>query len=388
VKVLVIDPFLPLHDIASGSLRLFRIIKLIIGLGAKVTYLAINAHNQQRYAAELRGFGVRVIEGHKAMLEKLGYSSDAADFDFKELLIRERFSHAWLSFFHTAEHYLDQIREYLPTTKIIVDSVDVHFVRELRQALRPEGRPVDLEKALDTKVREVKIYNSSDRTIVVSQDDQSALMDAGVVSPISIISNIHDALLNDEATFPTRNGIIFVGNFNHIPNADGIRWFLKNVWPLIHSELPHATLDIIGPNPPEDLLKITSDGIRVRGWVPDLKPYYDNAKVSIAPLRFGAGVKGKVGDSLARGTPVVLTSIAAEGMKLPSSLREFVQDDEAGFAMAVVRLHQDERLWGCIRQEGRSHISQLFGSEVAARGLIDVLALRQNLTKKSTEVVI
>ena len=138
-----------------------------------------------------------------------------------------------------------------------------------------------------------------------------------------------------------REGVLFVGNFRHAPNVDAAVDFCADAWPLVRAALPGARLQLVGTAPPPAVQALAGDDVEVTGWVPETSPYLDARSCSVAPLRYGAGVKGKIGEALAHGLPVVTTTVGAEGMDLVDGEHALIADGAQELAAAVVRLHDD-----------------------------------------------
>ena len=166
--------------------------------------------------------------------------------------------------------------------------------------------------------------------------------------------------------FLQRKDIVFVGGFRHPPNGDGVRWFVESVMPLLRQRLPDVVLHCIGSDPTAEILALQQPGVVVHGYVADLEPAMQGMRIAVAPLRFGAGVKGKINLSMAHGQPVVATSIAIEGMHLANGEDVLVADDAAAFAAALLRLYQDEVLWNRLSANGLTNVSRHFSIEAAA----------------------
>ena len=141
---------------------------------------------------------------------------------------------------------------------------------------------------------------------------------------------------------------------------------MREVNPLLRAGLPNVRLDIIGDNPSAAIKAYNSDDVRVRGYVPDVEPFLREARVFIAPLRFGAGIKGKVGEAMAHGIPVVTTSIGAEGFGLTHELDVMIGDDPTSFAAAIVELYTDEELWQRVADNSHRRIEKHFTPQVIA----------------------
>ncbi len=231
---------------------------------------------------------------------------------------------------------------YMPTLRkwgvpVIVDSVDIEFVRRIREkeVLGVTGNYYHLEKA-----REIDAYRAADQVWAVSADDADHIHNLN--RNIVVVPNIFDPVQTTVA-FPERSGVCFVGSYDHDPNVDGMRWYREEIFPLV-GDFPHT---IIGANAPEDIQAMPG----FVGGVESSVDYVSRARVSIAPLRYGAGLKGKVLEAAACGTPVVATSIAGEGYGSAKGL--IVADDPRDFADAIRKVSSDEGLWNELSRQGR-----------------------------------
>jgi len=217
---------------------------------------------------------------------------------------------------------------------VILDSVDVEFVRRKREARFI--KPVSFDKTA-----ELRNYKKADLVLVVSEEDRSAIR--RYCRRIEIIPNIHrpSGKVNG---FNRRRGICFVGSYRHMPNVDGLRWYKKAIMPFV-KEFDHV---FIGYNAPKEIKQLKG----FIGGVEDARQYVQNARVSIAPLRYGAGLKGKVGESLACGTPVVTTPVGAEGFRATHKKNIWIARNEKEFIEGICRLYNDPKAWLRISREG------------------------------------
>jgi GT2 family glycosyltransferase len=282
-------------------------------------------------------------------------------------LRRKRFDVAYLNFYGLAEYYLPDLRALSPVTRIIIDTHDVHYLRERRGA-ELSGDPAALAAAERTREREAAIYSQTDLLTAVSEDDAVALRELAPGIPVEIVSNVHVEVPPGPG-FDARNGLIFVANFDHAPNVDAILDFHATSWALIAEAVPAAQLMIVGYAPPPSVTALAGERITVTGQVPEVAPYLDAARISIAPLRYGAGVKGKVGEALMHGLPVVTTPIGAEGMDLVEGEHTLIAEAGEDFARAVIRLYDDGELWQRIAEAGRAHIDVRHGVGSAVASL-------------------
>jgi glycosyltransferase involved in cell wall biosynthesis len=169
--------------------------------------------------------------------------------------------------------------------------------------------------------------------------------------------------------FAQREGLLFVGGYRHPPNVDAAVWLRREIWPLLRERLPGVPLYLLGSGMPDAVRALGTDGVEAIGYVPDLDPWLDRCRVALSPLRYGAGVKGKVNHAMSRGLPVVATSASIEGMHLADGEDVLVADDPRGFADAVARLYRDEALWLRLSRGGRANVERHFSPEAAAASL-------------------
>jgi O-antigen biosynthesis protein len=166
--------------------------------------------------------------------------------------------------------------------------------------------------------------------------------------------------------FAERSGICFVGGFAHRPNVDGMLWFVREIMPLLLDRRPDLHLHIAGSNMPEAIRSLASATTTVHGWVPSLRPVFEQVRVAIAPLRFGAGFKGKIPTYMAHGLPVVATSIALEGTGLQEDDGVLYADNPHDFAEAILRTHDNEAFWSDLSFRAVERCETLY-SEATAR---------------------
>jgi O-antigen biosynthesis protein len=372
LKILVVHGEVPMPDRNSLSVRLQNLLSLMVLEGHSVTLLARSAPpDQERYALELERRGVEVIRGDPLRAAQAGWPATGPELDIASLLRDGEWDVAWLSEVRCTEQYSPYVRALAPCARIVSDTGDVAWVREHRGAML-SGNPVAVAAAERTRERELAAYQSADALIAVSDADGDALRELAPDVPVFVISNIHQPE-QPGPSFAVRSGLVFVGNFGHAPNVDAMLHFHAAAWPRVRQMLPDATLTIVGAWPPAQIASLAGERVTVTGWVETVRPYLDAARVAIAPLRFGAGVKGKVGEALATGLPVVGTPLAFEGMELRGA--EHVLQAEPGeqFAEAIVRLHTDESLWRRLSTAGRTQVQATLGPDAARRGLAQVL---------------
>ncbi|QGK68234.1 glycosyltransferase [Allosaccharopolyspora coralli] len=359
------DHQVPRPDFDSGSVRMRRILEQLVELGCRVVFFPGNHARLEPYTTELQQLGVLVLpepELQQAFLAEAGSQITVA------LLSRPQV--AW--------SLVEELRTAAPQCVIAYDTVDVHFLRLERQAEVSE-RADDGEsakalrrKSFASRQMELGLLRSCDVTLVVSEAEQVLLRELVPEADVRVLSNVHDVAW-DSPDPAERSGVLFVGGFDHPPNGDAAAWAAREIMPLVWDRVPDAVLHVVGSNPTKQVRQLEREGVEVHGWVPDLDPVYARSRVTVAPLRFGAGVKGKVGESLAAGVPVVGTPVAMEGMHLETERDVLVAEDAAGLADAVVRLLSDDEQWRRLSAAGKAGVSAQFGPDVSRAALASVL---------------
>src|SRR5690606_11928515 len=279
--VLVIDATTPEPDQDSGSVRLTHTLRLLRESGRHVVFFADNRSWVPGYSERLQALGIEVLYGPwlgdpVAWLREHGPALDAV------LVCRH----------YIASHYLPLVRQYAPRARFIFDTVDLHYLREQRAA-ELTGSEEIARQAEKTRQQELALIRSSDVTVVVSPAEQVLLASDAPGARVDILSNVHP-LHGCRRGFGERADLLFVGGFQHPPNIDAITWFVREVFPAVRAELPEVQVHVIGSKMPPAIAELAGDGVVVHGHVADLEPYLDGCRIALAPLRYGAGVKGKL----------------------------------------------------------------------------------------------
>ncbi|MEP7205456.1 MAG: glycosyltransferase [Casimicrobiaceae bacterium] len=360
-RVLVIDACMLTPDQDSGSVRMQAILELLLELHCKVTFVADSLEYREPYVTDLQQRGVEVLF-HP-------YVSDVPS------LLAERggeFDVIMLSRHYIAAKHVGSIRTFAPRALLVFDTVDLHFLRSERLA-ELEGSAMAKAAARAKRDEELALIAKSDLTLVVSPIEHALLRDLAPRADVAILSNIHE-LIAGGRPFAERDGLVFIGGFQHPPNADAVLWYAREVLPHVRTLLPGVKTTIVGADAPANIRALASDDFVVAGYVPDIAPYFTRSRVSISPLRYGAGVKGKVNLALSYGLPVVATSASVEGMHLTPGEDVLVADTPLALAQAIARAYDDELLWHRLAEGGRAVIRQHFSRDVARVALAAVLA--------------
>jgi glycosyltransferase involved in cell wall biosynthesis len=363
-RVLILDEILAVPDRTAGALRMNRIVDLLLSLGCRVTYGAYVPQGYDDHCERLNELGVRTVY--------LGGTCAGSTVAGREALARahraineisalgELYDVVWICFHWLARIYLPLIRLRFPEAKVFVDSVDLHYIREARAARLGDDRRKTMS-AYATRVMELTTYACADGVGVVTDVEVQRLSLDVPQTPVRLLPLVHDPLPAVPGR-QDRRGLVFVGGFLHEPNVDAVLWFMKDVYPLIDARHPGTDLWIVGQEPTGEIEALASRHVHVLGWVPETAPYLNRALVSVAPLRYGSGMKGKIGEALEYGVPVVTTSVGAEGIGIVNGVHALVADTPREFADAVCRLMEDEALWNSVSAAGGQLLEQRWGS--------------------------
>jgi glycosyltransferase involved in cell wall biosynthesis len=347
LRILVFDERVPSPDRDAGSLRMFLILKTLAEW-CQVVFVPFNRPQSVEYESALWKEGIE--------------TADAVD--YRRLLKNKNVVAAIVSRPSMAEVFIRRIRRANPRVKIIFDTVDLHFVRFQRE-YEINGDLRTLAKGQRYRTLERHFGQASDLIWCASAEDKEVMMREVPERRIELVPTIHE-LRDPGEGFTARQHLLFIGNLAHRPNEDAVLFFMQEVYPRIRQLLPDVRLDIIGDNPSPEMKAYDSDQVRIRGYVPDVEPYLRERRVFVAPLRFGAGIKGKVGEAMAHGIPVVTTTIGAEGFGLTHGVDVLIADDPESFAKAVAQLYSQQELWETVARNARLRIEKDFTPAVIA----------------------
>jgi len=338
-NILVIDHHLPMPEKDAGSLRMFHILNILRRLGHRVTFIPDNLADMPPYGDKLRKRGIKVVY-HPYIKKVRDYlTSHGSEFD-AVVLSRCDF----------ARKHIADVRLHAPQSRIIFDTVDLHFLRTDRQA-ELTSDPKIRERASEKRQLEYDLIDQADETWVVSEVEQKLLREARPGKSIEIVPTIVD-VPGSKTPFSLRRDFLFIGGFQHTPNIDAVIFFLEKIHPLVEEHLSDAKFYIIGDKAPPEVVALATDNVIVAGLQPDVRPFFESVKLSVAPLRYGAGIKGKINLSMGFGVPVVATSLAVEGIALTDREDILIADEPENFARALIELYESEELWNRLSTNG------------------------------------
>lgn len=375
--MLIIDANTHTPDRDAGSHVAFKMMQAFRELGFSQTFFPLhNPEAQGHYTDAYQRLGVEVLYSpfFNSVAEVLKY--------------RSTYDYVLIFRYGVAQEVLEPIRKAVPTARILFSNVDLHYLRMEREAALKSDASLSV-LASWVKSQELKVLALVDCSVVHTPVEKNIILEhlPAPLENILVFPWIADVKRSDVGREARRN-VMFLGGFAHPPNVDAVQFFLDDVWPLLKTRLPQdARFMIVGSNPPDSIRVRVSDRVVVTGLVPDLTPYFDQARVLVAPLRFGAGIKGKLIESMAKGTPAVATSIASEGMGLTNGEQCIVADTPGAIADSVVRLYDSPDVWLAQQEAGYRFVEERYSSSVAVslcRAALD-LADQRWLTREAHE---
>lgn len=366
-RAIIFHPRMPEFDRERGSQRTLEVIQFLQEAGWSVTFVAQNAAGGDRYVRFLQQRGVTTYAGFDEQVD--------------QMIAVGQFDLAILAFWFIAETHLPIIRKLSPRTRVIVDMIDLHFLREARRVLR-KRLDSGASNMLDTDyasrmMREVNTYAAADGVLAVSQKEADLINDLTGDPTLAYVVPLSEDLARSEVPFSARKGMVFVGNFRHLPNGEAVEYLCRDVLPRLDPNLlDQHPVYIIG-NAFNDRIRGYGSHlpqVRMVGWVPSVLPYLQQTRVALVPLLHGAGVKGKLLQSLMIGTPSVSTSIGAEGLDLKDGQHLLVADDPEAFAASITRLLTEEALWQRLAAQGHEHVASVYGKESVRKHFMEAIS--------------
>jgi glycosyltransferase involved in cell wall biosynthesis len=319
-----------------------------------VKFIGDNYFKHEPYTTILNQMGVEVLHGPWYAQNIFKWLEDnAADIDY-----------VFMNRPHITEKYIDFFKEHTDC-RIIYYGHDLHFLRITREYELSGEEEKHLE-AEEWKEKEMSIMHKAD-VIYYPSDVEAKLLksiDNGI-NVKALVPYVYDEFKDYDRNSSKNNGILFVGGFAHTPNIDAVKWFVEHVYTKIRAraDIPFY---VVGSNPPEEITALDGDGVVIRGFVSDeeLEELYNSCKLVVVPLRYGAGVKGKVVEAIYNGVPIVTTSVGAEGIPNCEDVL-VIKDDVDEFADAVVRLYSDDKMLDELSKKMQAYIKKYNSVEAA-----------------------
>ena len=303
----------------------------MVNHGFNVKFIGDNFFKHEPYTSVLESLGVEVLYGNDYALNwKAWIKENAAMIDV-----------IYMHRPHISERYIDFINELPKKPKTIYFGHDLHYLRLQRQ-YEVEGNKDILLDSEKWKKKEWSLFSKFDQIYYPSSFEVDEIKSVDDINVKAIPLYVLDGFIPGRPEQKNRDGLLFVGGFNHPPNTDAIVWFCKEVLPLVVTSEPDVILHVVGSNAPSQILSLAGKNVVVHGFVSDeeLSTLYDSIKLSVVPLRYGAGVKGKVLEAMDKGVPVVTTEVGAEG--IPDKYTCLgIADDPIEMAKLIVKTYND-----------------------------------------------
>ncbi|ROH89824.1 glycosyltransferase [Chryseobacterium cucumeris] len=343
----------PAHDKESGANRLKELIFIYKELGYNCILFAPHMFEDDSYVKFYQQHNVIVyIENNK-------YRNI---YDF--LSSFKKIDYVWFNGPLALNLFYKKMKAILPSAKFIYDMVDIHFLR-FKRAIELEPTRISLKKNYKHFFRlETVVAPQLDYIIAISDKEKEIMSQYADKNKIVTISNIHYPKIDisERKSFSESKGITFIGSI-HEPNIDAVKFLYEKIMPIVWKTNPELEVSIIG-NVAEKLDLKLFPKFKFLGFVESIEEHFMNSKIMVAPLRFGAGVKGKIGQAFEYFFPVVTTDIGAEGMKLTDKKNVLIANDENSFAEAIIQLNNDEELWNTLSRNSVDSLRAFSPEEV------------------------
>lgn len=353
--MLVIGYVWPEPNSSAAGSNMLGLINIFRTDGYKIVFASPAEKSEHRFALESIGVEERQIRLNSSSFDEYVALLNPEIVLFDRFMMEEQFG--W------------RVAAVCPNALRILDTEDLHFLRHARYQAFKANKPIeesDLKQ--DMALREVAAIYRCDLSLILSRVELDLLKNTFGVSeallmecPL-ILDSSKELSVENLPIYDQRQHFITIGNFRHAPNWDAVLFLKQQIWPLIRKLLPEAELHIYGAYPPPKATQFHNpqDGFLIKGWAVSSTDVISNARVCLAPLRFGAGLKGKLVESMQCGTPNVTTSVGAEGLHGELAWSGFKCDDAAKFAEQAVKLYQEHDLWSDAQQAGFTIIQQKF----------------------------
>ena len=372
ITVLIVDACTPTPDQDSGSVDTVEYMKALLALGYRVIFVPQNGLHFGSYTRDLQRLGIECVYGPGLTTIRDAIAAYAELIDVA-LLFR----------YYVASEAVPLLRKMAPRARLVFETVDLHHLREIREA-KLTGSEADLSAALEVKDTEFQLMRDCDATVVVSQHEQDYLGQELPDARVCLLPFGREEPRSDIVPAIDRKDILFIGGFRHTPNIDAVIWFHDEVWPLLLEAGFQENLLVVGAEMPSEIRALASPQVHILGHVPDISRLYSKVRLSIAPLRFGAGIKGKIVTSLSYGVPCVTTSVGTEGAAFKHGENILVADSALAFGEAIMTLQRDPALWERLSAEGK----RLFLDDFSVDAFRKKLGAFMNSLEPSTETTI
>ncbi|MEP0356631.1 glycosyltransferase [Paraglaciecola sp.] len=330
-RILVIDYATPMMGMDAGSYAAVQEVKLMVALGFKVTFVPENLAPMGKYTKILQNLGVEVL------LAPFYYSlQHILDTRLDEM------DAVYITRYDVARKYIEAIQA--KQKPIIFNNADLHFLREMRAAIAAKDKEL-IDNALLTREAELKVCEEVDAVLTYNTTEQAVITSHTLLSDKLHLTPWVLDVKDSGPSFKAREGIAFLGGYNHKPNVEAVEFMVKQVMPLLLAQRPDIKFYVYGSKIPETFDEYEAENVLIKGFAETLDGVYHDHRIFVAPLLSGAGIKGKVLDAMAYSSPTILTDVAAEGTGLSNGINTLIANDPQEWVSAIMRLYDDSKLW-------------------------------------------
>ncbi|MCH2223141.1 MAG: glycosyltransferase family 4 protein [Crocinitomicaceae bacterium] len=362
-NILIVGKVWPEPNSSAAGMRMMQLIEFFIGRGNDVTFVSTAKHSEFQEDLSAYDLTYDFVSLNDSSFNKLVEEKNPKAVIFDRFMTEEQFG--W------------RVMESCPKALRILNTEDLHFLRDARHRAVKKGVEIDLiNYRSEMQLREIAAIYRSDISLMISDYEVELLHSIyGLPKEKLLHVPLFDEKIIDQVGFDDRADFMFIGNYRHEPNWDAVRYLKSTIWPLIRKKLPKASLKIYGAYCSEKVYQLTNERERfmVIGRAEDAKEVTKKARVSLAPIRFGAGIKGKLIEAMCCGTPSVTTSVGAEGMILEGLWGGFVTDEPESFAERAIELYREESTWIKAQKQGFELLEKRFSKERAFSDFKDFL---------------
>lgn len=380
-SLLIIGHTYPEPSTTAAGCRMMQLIELFAEADYQISFASTALASERSVNLDRLNISTRAIQLNDASFNTFVSELNPSVVLFDRYITEEQFG--W------------RVAEHCPQALRILDTEDLHFVRKARETALKQGIPVsEAQLYTDTAKRELASILRSDLSLIISEVEVDLLQKTFKISPgilhylPFLVEGTSEAANSKLYDFEERGGFVTLGNLLHTPNVDALLYLKKEIWPLIRKELPDALMLCYGSYAPQQIQELhnEAEGFLIKGWAPQVSDVMLYGRVCLAPLRFGAGLKGKLLDAMVYGIPSVTTSIGAEGMHGTLPFAGTVTDDPVAFAKASVVLYTNKSAWTQAQQNGFQIIAQRFQKNDFSSVFIETITkLQQDLATHRTD---
>lgn len=379
-NLLILGHTFPEPSTTAAGCRMMQLINIFKGDDYEITFASTASFSEKSEDLESLGIQTKNIQLNNSSFDVFLKELNPSIVLFDRFISEEQF--AW------------RVTEHCPDALKILDTEDLHFLRRAREvAFKKDANLEQVDLFTETTKREIASIYRCDLTLIISEFEMELLqntfkVDASLLFYIPLlVDDISDSEKVNLLSFEERNQFITIGNLLHAPNVDSVLYLKKDIWPLIKEKLPKAELHIYGNYAPQQIKELHNikEGFLIKGWAKEVGQVMQEAKVCLAPLRFGAGLKGKIMDAMQNGTPIVTSKIGAEGIAGDLDFSGSIEDTVDGFVNASVEFFKHQKPWIEAQEKGFSIINKRFKMPLFSEKLISQISSLQNSLKNHRE---